>query len=242
MPLAQIEPADIARLRGLLADHGVVVMAAQHVDDDEFLRFLQQFGALTFTQGEVPLAGYPYLNVISNVGRVTPPVSTFHVDTSYISVPPAYTALRAVQIPQQGGETVFTNQYRAFDTLPATVHDRLVGRTIRHAVSGLDLGPDAEIEAEHPVFRPHPLSGRTALYLSAPQRCVAVSGMNEEQARETIELLFEHSTSAENSLRHGWAPGDIVMWDNGCVLHKADHSGVVGDRVMHRGMVAGYTG
>jgi taurine dioxygenase len=109
---------------------------------------------------------------------------------------------------------------------------------VRHVVSGLDLGPDAETEAEHPLFRRHPVSGRTALYLSTPQRCVAISGMDDDEARETIEHLYAHSTAEGNVHRHRWSPGDVVIWDNGCVLHRADHADVVGDRVMHRGMVA----
>jgi taurine dioxygenase len=109
---------------------------------------------------------------------------------------------------------------------------------VRHVVSGLDLDDDAETEAEHPVFRRHPVSGRTSLYLSTPQRCVGISGMADDEARETIEFLYAHSTAEDNVHRHRWSPGDVVMWDNGCVLHRADHGGVVGDRVMHRGMVA----
>ena len=55
-----------------------------------------------------------------------------------------------------------------------------------------------------------------------------------------IALLFEHSTADDNIYRHAWSPGDVVMWDNACVLHRADHANVLGDRVLHRGMVAGY--
>jgi taurine dioxygenase len=240
LDLRRVGADDVARLRDLLAEHGVLVMPGQEIDDDAFLGFLQRFGDLAFTSGEEPLPGYPDLNVISNVGRATPPKSTFHVDTSYVREPPAYTALRAVEIPAEGGETLFTNQYRAFETLPDDVRAALAGRTIRHVVTGLELGPDDETAADHPVFRPHPLSGRTALYLSTPQRCTAISGMDDAQARETIAFLFAHSTAEANTYRHAWSPGDVVMWDNGCVLHRADHSGVVGDRVMHRGMVARY--
>ncbi len=236
--VGDVDDAAVTRLGRLLADHGVVVLPDQDVDDQAFVGFLGRFGALTFTEGETPVPGSPDLNVVSNVGRDTPPRSVFHVDTSYVRNPPAYTALRAVQIPAQGGETLFTNQYRAYDTLPAEVRDRLAGRTIRHVVSGLDLGPGAETAAEHPVFRRHPVSGRTALYLSTPQRCVAVSGMADGEAREVIEFLYAHSIAEDNVLRHAWSPGDVVMWDNRCVLHRADHADVVGDRVMHRGMVA----
>src|SRR4029453_13798695 len=167
-------PDRVDHLQNLLARHGVVIMRGQDVDDPAFLGFLRRFGELAFTTREPPLPGHPDLNLVSNVGRPTPPRSTFHVDTSYVRHPPAYTALRAVRIPAQSGETLFTNQYRAYDTLPADVREGLRGRTIRHEVTGLDLGPDDETAAEHPVFRPHPISGRTALYLSTPQRCTAI--------------------------------------------------------------------
>ncbi len=234
------DPGTVAHLRRLLAEHGVLIMPGQSIDDDGFLGFLGAFGELAFTKGEVSAPGYPDLNVVSNVGRTTPPRSTFHVDTSYVRCPPAYTALRAVEIPAEGGETLFTNQYRAYETLPRDIHDALQGRTVTHVVTALPLSEDDETSAEHPVFRPHPLSGRTALYLSTPSRCAAIRGLSDAEAKETVAFLFEHSTREENILRHRWSPGDVVMWDNGCVLHRADHAHVVGDRVMHRGMVADY--
>ena len=82
------------------------------------------------------------------------------------------------------------------------------------------------------------VSGRTYLYLSTPKRCAQISGTSPEQAADTVDFLFAHSTRSDNVYRHTWEPGDIVMWDNRCVLHCADHAGVLGDRVMHRGMVA----
>ncbi len=238
LPLQDVGAAEVAVLRGLLADHGVVIFPGQELDDAGFVSFLARFGELTFSTGETPVDGFPDLNVISNVGRTTPPRSTFHVDTSYVRRPPAYTALRAVAIPAVGGETLFSNQYRAYDRLPADVHDRLQGRTITHVVTGLDLGDDEEKAADHPVFRVHPVSRRTALYLTTPARCAAVSGLAADEAATVVAYLHAHSTTPDNLLRHAWSPGDVVMWDNGCVLHRADHDGVVGDRVMHRGMVA----
>jgi taurine dioxygenase len=240
LALREVDADTVTRLRELLADHGVAVLPDQDLDNPAFVRFLEAFGELMFTEGETPVPGFPDLNVITNVGRATPPRSVFHVDTSYVRRPPAYTALRAVRIPARGGQTLFTNQYRAYDTLPDEVRAQLDGRTITHRMSGLDLDDAHETEAEHPVFRRHPISGRTSLYLSTPQRCVAVSGMDDAEAAAMIEFLYAHSTADANAYRHSWSPGDVVMWDNGCVLHRADHDGVVGDRVMHRGMVAAY--
>ena len=225
-------------IRRLLGDHGVLVFPGQHVGDGQFLGFLGSFGDMMFTVGETPVPGYDDLNVISNVGRTTPPRSTFHTDTSYVRNPPAYTALRAVDVPVHGGQTLFTNQYAAYETLPAEMRDRLDGATVTHVVTGLELDDGQETSAVHPLFQVHPVSGRTSLYLSTPQRCSAVSGMSSVDAADTVSLLFDHSTQEHNVLRHSWSPGDVVMWDNRCVLHQADHSGVIGDRVMHRGMVA----
>ena len=113
-----------------------------------------------------------------------------------------------------------------------------MGRTVRHVVTGLTLTDSDETSAVHLLFRVHPVSARTALFISAPQRCAAVSGMSSDQTRDTISYLFEHSTRRDNVYRHRWCPGDVVIWDNRVVMHCADHSDVAGDRVMHRGMVA----
>lgn len=233
-----LDPRAVTDLQYLLAEHGVVILPGQDIDNHEFIKFLRSFGELMFTTGETPVPGFPDLNVISNVGRTTPPRSTFHTDTSYVRNPPAYTALRAVDIPEHGGHTLFTNQYTAYDTLPSRVRDQLADRTITHVVTGLDLDDDAETSAEHPVFGVHPISGRTYLYLSTPKRCAHISDMSPTLVADTVAYLFEHSTRDSNVHRHAWSPGDVVMWDNRCVLHCADHAGVVGDRVMHRGMVA----
>jgi taurine dioxygenase len=241
LPLGRVGEGEAAELRGLLAEHGVLSFPGQELGDAEFVAFLRAFGPLAFTKGEAHAPGAPELNVVSNVGRETPPRSNWHVDTSYVREPPAYTALRAVEIPSAGGETLFSNQYRAFETLPVDLAERLAGRTITHVVTGVELEEGDESAAEHPVFRPHPLTGRIALYMTTPSRCAAISGMDAAAAEETIALLLEHSTREDNVHRHRWRPGDVVMWDNACVLHRADHSGVVGDRVMHRGMVAAAT-
>jgi taurine dioxygenase len=235
---ADLDAGAVPELKSLLSEHGVAVLRGQDMDDHAFLAFLKRFGDPVFTEGETPVPGFPDLNVVSNVGRSTVPRSVFHVDTSYVRRPPAFTALRAVTIPTQGGQTLFTNQYRAFEILPSTVRARLHGRTIRHVVTGVAPGEGSETSAEHPALRTHPLSGRTALYLSTPERCVSISGMEADESREMIEFLYRHSTADHNVYRHSWAVGDVVIWDNRCVLHRADHADVVGDRIMHRGMVA----
>lgn len=238
--LAHLGDDDVPALTELLAARGVVVFPGQHLDDAEFTAFLRRFGRLVFTVGETPVPDHPDLNVISNVGRTTVPRSTFHVDSSYFAAPPAYTALRTVTVPRQGGQTEFSNQYRAYETLDPELRDQLAGLTLTHVVTGVELSDDDESAAVHPLLRRHPVSGRVALYLTTPSRCASISGLDAEQTQQLVERLYAHSTRPDNLYRHAWAEDDVVMWDNGCVLHRADHSGVVGDRVMHRGMSTGY--
>ncbi|MEM1118809.1 MAG: TauD/TfdA family dioxygenase [Bacteroidota bacterium] len=230
------------QLKQLLAKHGVLIFRNQFCSDGVFVDFLEKMGPLTFTVGETPVEGHADLNVVSNVGRKTKPVSCFHIDSSYFKAPPAYSALRAVTLPPMGGETLFTNQYWAFETLPKSVKNQLLGRTLHHVVTRLNLSDhqDAETEAHHPVFKEHPISQKTALYLSTPQRCVAASGLSDELAQELITACYEHSIQPENIYRHQWQAGDVVIWDNGCTLHRADHSQVNGNRVLHRGLSLGY--
>ncbi|MEM7488580.1 MAG: TauD/TfdA family dioxygenase [Pseudomonadota bacterium] len=220
-----------------LGQTGVVVIEGAYVSDDDFVAFLEALGPLTFTDGETPLAGQPKLNFVTNVGRSRAPRSVFHTDTSYVTAPPAFTALKAERIPEAGGETVFTNQFDAYDRLNPDLRLRLTGARVLHRVTGVETA--GETETWHPVFRRHPISGRTALFLSTPERCVDLELADGSRAPDLIADLYAHSTDPAHEWRHRWSEGDILIWDNRCTLHKADHSAVVGDRVLHRGMVAG---
>ncbi|MEM9795021.1 MAG: TauD/TfdA family dioxygenase [Pseudomonadota bacterium] len=234
--MCTLEPDSV---RGALAEVGVVVIPDAQVTDSAFVDFLECLGPLTFTDGEAPLAGQPKLNVVSNIGRTRPPRSVFHTDTSYVSKPPAFTALKAERIPASGGETVFTNQFDAYDRLDDDLKTQLSGAHVLHRVTGVSPGAGSETESWHPLFRRHPISGRTALFLSTPERCIDLRLTGGAHKAEIIPDLYAHSTDPAHELRHRWAQGDIVIWDNRCTLHKGDHSAVVGDRVLHRGMILG---
>ena len=234
---ARLDRLDRDAVLAALGQVGVVVVPGAHLSDDALVAFLETLGPMTFTEGETPLAGQPKLNVVSNVRRATPPRSVFHTDTSYVSRPPAITALSARAVPEAGGETVFTNQFDAHDRLAPALRERLDGARVLHRVTGVEA--PGEREAWHPLFRRHPTSGRTALFLSTPERCVALRHADGTREDDLIPALYAHSTDPAREWRHRWGPGDVVAWDNRCTLHRADHAAVVGDRVLHRGMVAG---
>ena len=226
-------------LATLIATARVVVFRGQTIDDAALTRFLAGFGPLMFTPGETPVAGAPDLNVVSNIGRVNtdrPPRSVFHTDTSYAVQPPALTALRPVLLPQRGGLTLFSDQVRAASALPARFRDALMGRSVLHQTTGPDGEPDG---TRHPLFRRHPLTGETALYLSTPERCTAISALDEPTSRRVVAALYRHSIRQSSLYRHAWRAGDVLVWDNRVTMHRADHADVLDHRVLHRGMVQG---
>ncbi|MEL6930322.1 MAG: TauD/TfdA family dioxygenase [Cyanobacteria bacterium J06600_6] len=229
----------VERIKTAIAQHGFIVFRKQWIGDEEFLSFLNNLGQLTFTVGEKPVKDAPLLNIVTNVGRDCPPRSVFHTDTSYVNQPPAFTALRIIKVPSSGGETLFSDQYRAYETLPQWVKKQLASAKVLHMVSGLILDGDLETQCWHPLFRRHPISGRIALYLSTPERCQAISNVKTKSGRRILKLLYKHSIRQSRLYRHQWQAGDIVVWDNRCTMHRADHSQVIGDRVLHRGLVAG---
>ncbi|WP_310487552.1 TauD/TfdA family dioxygenase [Chamaesiphon sp. VAR_69_metabat_338] len=238
----EINDKDLVSLKHTIASNGFLIFRKQAVSDADFVAFLSRLGPMTFTAGEIPVSDRPELNVVSNIGRTDrPPRSVFHTDTSYVARPPAFTALRAVTIPASGGATLFSDQYRAYETLPATVKAQLADARVLHVMSGLTLDDRQETQSWHPLLLPHPLSGRLALFLSTPERCQAISGIAVDarcdRARRIVRLLYQHSIRHYRLYRHRWQPGDIAVWDNRCTMHRADHSQVIGDRVLHRGLV-----
>jgi taurine dioxygenase len=235
--ITDITDRELVTLKYVIANNGLVVFRQQAVSDADFVAFLSRLGAMTFTVGETPVAACPALNVVSNIGRERPPRSVFHTDTSYVARPPAFTALRAVTLPASGGDTLFSDQYRAYETLPSAVKQQLADARVLHVMSGLASDEIQEKQSWHPLFLRHPVSDRLALFLSTPERCQEISGMAVAKARRLVRLLYQHSIRHYRLYRHRWRPGDIAIWDNRCTMHRADHSQVIGDRLLHRGLV-----
>ena len=227
---------DVTQIKGDLSFKGVTVFRKAFLNNEEFCNFLIKFGSLMFTEGERPLPDYPMLNAVTNVKRKVAPRSVYHTDTSYVLRPPAYTALRAVHVPESGGATLFTDQFAVAESLPPRCRSFLLGKTIQHGVTGLE---DIDNSARHPLLRKHPISGKAALYLSTPERCSDLEGCDLTHSVRIIDLLYRYSQKPRFIYRHQWQPGDVVMWDNRCTMHCADHRRVIGDRVLHRGMVEG---
>lgn len=234
--IADPSAATMAAVVAAVSHRRVLVFRDQAANDDALVRFLAMLGELTFTAGEIPVAGAPDLNLVSNIGRTTPPRSVFHTDTSYVATPPAFSALRAVLLPAVGGETLFSDQVRAAASLPSSARDRLYGRTLLHSATA----PDGSVlAARHPLLRRHPVTGETTLFLTTPARCSALDGVDLTTSARIIAILYQRSIRLAGLYRHGWRHGDIVLWDDRTTMHRASHANVLGDRILHRGLVRG---
>jgi alpha-ketoglutarate-dependent taurine dioxygenase len=173
----------------------------------------------------------------------------WHSDKSYHAVPSLMTMLHAVELPPEGGETQFANTMMAYDALDEATRQQIHDRRAIHSweASRLQSGSRPATEAqkterppvEHPVVRVHPDTGRSALYLGNHGYCIV--GMDVEQGRAPLRALLDHATQPRFVYTHSWRQGDLVLWDNRCLLHRAlPHPGMGRHRrLLHRTVVKG---
>ena len=173
----------------------------------------------------------------------------WHTDDSYKAVPCALTMLYGVEVPATGGDTHFINMYAAYDDLSAALKDRIADLRVIHTYDSSRKGTrvakrtDADMagmpSVSHPVVRTHPETGRKALYLN-PNRMEQVAGLERAESDALLDALIAHAIQPQYQYRHRWHPGDIVVWDNRCTMHKANADYPEGARRrMHRVIVEG---
>ena len=175
----------------------------------------------------------------------------WHSDWSFLAHPPAGTLLFGNIIPPVGGDTLFANQYRAWDALPAALKAPLQGRLGVHsarrgyAPQGRygkdDVGRSMAIRYDesalatqlHPIARVHPETGRTALFVS-PGYTIGIDGLPDDEAQPLLLELFKHQGREEFVYRHRWAADMLVLWDNRCLVHAATGGYEGHRRLLHR--------
>jgi taurine dioxygenase len=226
------------RLNRAFVDHSVLVFRDQHLTPHQLLAAVGLFGDV-FPQHNprFALPACPLVHYTSNQdsypdGRRYIPGEGFHTDHSNAPRPPKATVLHAVSLPDRGGDTQYVNMHVAYDDLPENTKRQLDGlRAIhvyqsRHSARKLmELSPEGRDRVPdmvcHPIVRTHPESGRKAIYLN-PIRVEGIVGMPEVEALKLLADLLEHATQAKYQYRHQWQLGDLVMWDNRSLLHKAN--------------------
>lgn len=230
-----------AEWQALFREHHMLVFRDQHLTPEQQLAFGARWGEL-LRHPYSRMAEHPELIELCNRGKAKDPNQHWHSDMTYETTPPKLTMLYARATPELGGDTAFANQCLAFEALSPALRETLLGLRAIHSAAGLARlnGADAAAapRAVHPVVRTHDETGARALYVcrAFTQR---FDGWSREESAGLLETLFEHSTRPEFQARQQWRPGDLVLWDNRCLLHFAVHDHGDEPRVIHRLQVAG---
>jgi taurine dioxygenase len=233
-----IDPAVQARLNHAFVAHSVLVFRDQHLTPHQLLAAVGRFGEV-FPQhnSRFALLECPLVHYISNQdfyadGRRYIPGEGYHTDHSNAACPPKATVLHAVSLPDRGGDTQYVNMHLAYDELPRETKRRLDGLKAIHVYQSrhstrklMELNSESRSRVPdavaHPIVRTHPESGRKAIYIN-PIRTEGIVGVPEAEALGLLADLLEHATQPQHQYRHQWRPGDLVMWDNRALLHKAN--------------------
>ena len=250
-----------AALEAAWHEHAVLIFPAQHLDDEAQIAFSRRFGKLERLQTVAVEGANPEIFMASNVdsaGRIDPVGSSrylhnkgnriWHSDSSFKSNPAKASLLRADAVPSAGGETEFADMRAAYEALDGQrrcwLADQVAVHSFRYSqgqVGGLDIMSDAELDAippvEHSLVVTHPASGRKSLFIG--RHASHIVGEDIEEGRALLRSLCADACRNERVYRHSWQAGDVVIWDNRCVLHRGLSYPADQARIMCRTTVAG---
>ena len=238
--LQDMSDENVEATRRLVGEYCVGVFPNQNLSPEDQLEFVSRFGKITKTPGVDMRSGVDFVHVVADRGDPDHPVSGgFHTDTCFVETPPSFSTLHAIEVPSHGGDTIFCNQYMAYDSLSDVMKSWLEGMRFKHVVSGTDRPEEVPDPVWHPAVRTHPVTLRKALYVTYADRCIEAEGLNPEEGKNLIDFLYKHSLRDHAMYRHRWNPGDFVMWDNRCSLHAAVYDHGDQPRILHRVMCQG---
>ncbi len=229
-----------AAVRAAFEEHSVLIFRGQPITDELQIAYSKRFGPLEIAKAASRGEGTPF-SILTNIepdGSLVPPDhkealraranQLWHTDSCFKDPPALASVLSARVISPVGGETEFASLRRAWERLPEAMRARLAGAYAWHdyAHSRGKIAPHLASERERaalPAVRwrirwHNPANGRDSLYLAS--HTYAIDGVPDEQAQALITELIDHATAPEHTYLHRWQPGDVIMWDNRCVLHR----------------------
>jgi taurine dioxygenase len=243
---------DIPTMRQALLDHLVIFFRDQQLTSERYMAFAKVFGepvAYPLIKG---IDGFPLITEI--VKRETDKANfggIWHADTTYLEIPPMGSMLYALEVPPFGGDTMFANQYLAYEAMSAPLRKFLdeqtvvntsvkadVSKTREDMIGGAGETQSHNYTAEHPAVRTHPETGRKCLYVNVAHSS-HFKGMSEEESAPILGYLFQHQVRPEFTCRFAWRVGSLAFWDNRAAQHNPvnDYHGY--RRVMRRITLAG---
>jgi taurine dioxygenase len=249
MDLDTITDADFEIIYQAWLNYGVLRFRDQQLDEDGLQRFSQRFGPLEeIPLGRITpeeklelkkIIKNFYVTNISNIIENGVPIgglgnseANWHSDMTYVEMPPPASVLLSVEIPDKGGDTWFANQYGAYDALPRALLSRIENLCIKHDAAHTSVGdlrsgyepfddPRDAPGAVHPIISTHLESGRKCLYLGR-REWAYVEGLALEDSESLLDELWQYASLEKNVIKQKWRVGDVIIWDNRCVLHRRD--------------------
>ena len=235
----RLDEGGFRSIYGAWLDYGVAVLRDQTLEIDDFIAYSRRFGhVVPHPSRSTRHPDHPELTVLGvgkfdADGRLNEAIyrrgaAGWHTDGAYDEEPFKATQLYALAVPSRGGDTHFSSMYRAYDALPDRLRTLLEGRRGAFTYGGRTQGSDALLNPEdrghapafHPLIRTHPETGRRALYFD-PGKIHYIEGLAAAESDAVIDELEERMVVADARYDHRWRVGDIVIWDNRCMVHKA---------------------
>jgi taurine dioxygenase len=247
-------------------EHLVLRFSGQKIDDPTLMTFSARFGELD--RVPIAAAGFDRMDsgvvdqarewvaVIANVkknGKAMGGLGSYelvwHTDMSYNPLPPRASLLYALEVPPDGGNTGFLNMYAAYETLSDELKQAIEGKTCihdssRNSAGELRKGFQTTYDvtktpgAVHPLVRLHPVTGRKALFLGRRPGAY-IHGLSVEESEKLLDAIWAHATQERFAWYQKWRIGDLVLWDNRCVMHRRDAFDESLRRLMHRTQIVG---
>jgi alpha-ketoglutarate-dependent taurine dioxygenase len=253
-----ISRAAAARVLAAFRDHHIVIVHGQSISREQQYAFAASLGEVEPSPAHKSQnKRYEVAHIISNVGADGRPVDrsasavsnyNWHTDKPYYLAPPMMTALYAVELPPDGGDTEFANMALAYEALAPEIKRRLTGlRVVFYWGAAIERSgerpaagtPERGQPVDHPLVRTHPETGIKSLYLG--NHSSHILGWPVAEGRALLDELLAHATQPEFVHAHRWRLGDLVMWDNRCLLHRAVANFALDrhHRVLHRTVLRG---
>jgi taurine dioxygenase len=210
----------------------VILFRDQHLTEDDQVRFGKRFGPPAVTHTKQYETQNPAVMLISNVrengrliGALPDGEMHFHSDQCHQERPAMASMLYSLEVPRKGGNTLFANAYRAYETLPNSIKQKIEGRKALNAYDydnastrrGTRLREGVP-SCWHPIVRTHPATGKKALYVNRLMT-IQIEGMSQPESDELLNVLFDHQERREFIYEHVWRTHDLLLWDNRCALH-----------------------
>ena len=245
---ADNDPGTIDQIYQALLDNLVIFIPGQSLTPAQQLQFASQFGEI-----DKPHPIYPHaddkgqVTLLENDAERPPDTNDWHTDLTFKSDPPFASILYAVEVPESGGDTLWSSLYAAYEALPDDIKTFFADKSAVHDMGDFrntylaQDNPEAALNEAmvklghgvHPVVKYHPITQKPYLYVN-PSFTRYIAGMQWSESERWMKYLFEHQDQPEYQIRYKWSKGTVAMWDNRCTMHYAVADYLPHYRRMHR--------